>query len=162
MRSFSSVRETVTSCFAFRAEPMAANRWELSGAIVCSSSSFRVRIKAVFSSDKEVKRTAKECNVTADRFTAGKTGNGLVDNCLENGSGKVFLGCTVVDQRLDICLCEIHRSVLRWDKAPCNVLAYSFSPVASVWSRDAIWSMKEPVPPAQIPFIRCSTLPPSK
>ena len=55
---------------------------------------------------KEVKRAAQECNVSADRFTAGKTGDGLVDNCLENGSGKVFLGCSVVDQRLDICLCE--------------------------------------------------------
>ena len=32
---------------------------------------------------KEVKRPAKEGNVSADRFTAGKTRNGLVDNCLE-------------------------------------------------------------------------------
>ncbi len=55
---------------------------------------------------KEVKRPAKESNVSADRFTAGKTGNGLVDNCLENGGRKVFLGCSVVDQRLDICFCE--------------------------------------------------------
>ena len=55
---------------------------------------------------KEVKRPAKEGNMSADRFTAGKTGDGLVDNCLENGSGKIFLGCSVVDQRLDICLCE--------------------------------------------------------
>ncbi len=41
-------------------------------------------------------------------------------------------------------------------------LAYSFRPAASVCSSDAIWSMKEPVPPAQMPFMRCSTLPPSK
>ena len=54
---------------------------------------------------KEVKRPAKEGNVSADRFTAGKTRNGLVDNCLENGSGKILFCCTVVDERLDIgCL----------------------------------------------------------
>ena len=38
----------------------------------------------------------------------------------------------------------------------------SLRPEASVWIREAIWSIKEPVPPAQIPFIRCSTFPPSK
>ena len=55
---------------------------------------------------KEVKRPAKEGNVSADRFTAGKTGNGLVDNCLENGGRKVFLSCSVVDQWLDICFAK--------------------------------------------------------
>ena len=35
---------------------------------------------------KEVKRTSQECNMSADRFTAGKTGDGLVYNCLENRS----------------------------------------------------------------------------
>ena len=30
------------------------------------------------------------------------------------------------------------------------------SPEASVWSSVAIWSMNAPVPPAQVPFIRCS------
>ena len=35
-------------------------------------------------------------------------------------------------------------------------LASSFRPEASVWSREAIWSMKAPVPPAQVPFMRCS------
>ncbi len=30
------------------------------------------------------------------------------------------------------------------------------SPVASVLRRDAIWSMNAPVPPAQVPFMRCS------
>ena len=32
-------------------------------------------------------------------------------------------------------------------------LANSFNPVASVLSRAAIWSIKAPVPPAQLPFI---------
>ena len=40
--------------------------------------------------------------MTADRFTAGKTGDRLVDNRLENRGGKIFLCSTVVDQRLDI------------------------------------------------------------
>ena len=41
-------------------------------------------------------------------------------------------------------------------------LANSLSPPASVCKRLAIWSIKEPVPPAHIPFIRSSALPPSK
>ena len=44
--------------------------------------------------------------MTADRLTAGKTGNGLVDHRLENGSSKVFLCGTIVDQRLDIGFCK--------------------------------------------------------
>ena len=51
-----------------------------------------------------MQRAAKEGNVAADWFTAGKTGNGLVDDCLENRSRQVFFGSTVIDQRLDICL----------------------------------------------------------
>ena len=35
---------------------------------------------------QEVKRTTQECNMSTDRFTTGKTGNCLVDNCLENRS----------------------------------------------------------------------------
>ena len=34
--------------------------------------------------------------------------------------------------------------------------ASALSPGASVESSEAIWSMKEPVPPAQTPFMRCS------
>ena len=30
------------------------------------------------------------------------------------------------------------------------------SPAASVWINEAIWSIKAPVPPAQLPFIRTS------
>ena len=40
--------------------------------------------------------------MTADRFSAGKSADGLIDNCLENRSRQVFFGSTVVDQRLDI------------------------------------------------------------
>ena len=34
--------------------------------------------------------------------------------------------------------------------------ASSLRPLASVCSRVAIWSMNAPVPPAQVPFMRCS------
>ena len=53
---------------------------------------------------QKVKGTAEKCNMTANRLAAGKTGNGLVYNCLENGSGKILLGGTIVDQRLDVSL----------------------------------------------------------
>ena len=36
---------------------------------------------------EEVKRTAEECNIAADRLAACQTADGLVDNRLENGGG---------------------------------------------------------------------------
>ena len=44
--------------------------------------------------------------MSADGLTAGKTADGLVDNCLENGSSQVFFGRAVIDQRLDIRFCK--------------------------------------------------------
>ena len=34
--------------------------------------------------------------------------------------------------------------------------ASSFNPCVSVFNNDAIWSRNAPVPPAHVPFIRCS------
>ena len=53
---------------------------------------------------EEMKRTAEEGNMAADRFTAGKAADRLVDHRLENGGGQIFSGSTLVDQRLDIRL----------------------------------------------------------
>ena len=36
------------------------------------------------------------------------------------------------------------------------LFASSLRPPASVFRSEAIWSMKAPVPPAQVPFMRCS------
>ena len=49
-----------------------------------------------------MQRTTKKCDMTADRFSAGQSTDGLVDNCLENRSRQVFFGSTIVDQRLDV------------------------------------------------------------
>ena len=51
-----------------------------------------------------MKRSAEKCNVTFDRLTTGKAADGLVDNCLENGGGKVVRGGAFIDQRLDVRL----------------------------------------------------------
>ena len=40
---------------------------------------------------EEVKRPSEKCHVAADRFSAGKTADRLVDHCLKDGRGKVFL-----------------------------------------------------------------------
>ena len=40
--------------------------------------------------------------MSADRFTAGKSTDRLVDNRLEDGCRKILAGCTFIDQRLDI------------------------------------------------------------
>ena len=44
--------------------------------------------------------------MAADRFSAGKAGDRLVDDSLENGCCKVFPCCALVDQRLNIGLCK--------------------------------------------------------
>ena len=55
---------------------------------------------------EEVQRTAEEADVSPDRLTAGKTGDGLITDGLEDRRGEVLLCRTLVDQRLDISLCE--------------------------------------------------------
>ncbi len=50
---YSSMETTASSCFAFIAEPMAANRWEFSGAMISSSVSFSVRMNALRSSGRK-------------------------------------------------------------------------------------------------------------
>ena len=51
---------------------------------------------------QKVQRTAEKRNMAPDRFAAGQTGDGLDNDCLEDGSGQVFPGGTFIDQRLDI------------------------------------------------------------
>ena len=80
-----------------------------------------------------MERSAEESDVAADRLAAGKSADGLVDYCLEDRSRQILLSGALVDQGLNVGL-----------------------------GKNAIWSMKEPVPPAQIPFMRCSTFPFSK
>ena len=53
-----------------------------------------------------MQRAAEKRNVTADRLSAGKTADGLVDNRLENGCGQIFLCRALIDQRLDIRFCK--------------------------------------------------------
>ena len=53
---------------------------------------------------QKVQRSAEERDVAADRLAAGKARDGLVDDCLKDGGGKVRLGRPLVDERLDIRL----------------------------------------------------------
>ena len=55
---------------------------------------------------EEVQRTAEEGNMAADRFAAGKTGDGLVYHCLKNRYRQIFLGRALIDQRLNVRLCK--------------------------------------------------------
>ena len=79
---------------------------------------------------KEMQRTAKECYMTTDRFTAGKTGNRLVYNCLENRCRQVFLRCALVDQRLDIRLCKY--TAAGSDRIKCFVIFCIFIQTGSI------------------------------
>ena len=51
---------------------------------------------------EEVQRASEERDVSADRFAAGQSRDGLVADRLENGRREVFPGRAVVDQRLDV------------------------------------------------------------
>ena len=51
-----------------------------------------------------MERTAQKGYMSPDRLAAGQTTDGLIYHCLENGGSQIFLGSTVIDQRLDICL----------------------------------------------------------
>ena len=53
-----------------------------------------------------MERTSEKCNVTADWLAAGKTADGLVDNCLKNRGGEVFFCGSFVDERLDVSFCK--------------------------------------------------------
>ena len=55
---------------------------------------------------EEMKRSSEKGNVSADRFAAGESADSLIHNGLENGRRKVFLGSSVVDQRLNVGLGE--------------------------------------------------------
>ena len=41
--------------------------------------------------------------MSPNRFTTGKTADGLIYHCLENGSSQVLFRSSVIDQGLDIC-----------------------------------------------------------
>ncbi len=60
--------------------------------------------KCFFQFRQEMKRATKKGYVPANWFAAGKTTDGLIHNCLENGCRQGLLACTFVDQWLDICL----------------------------------------------------------
>ena len=53
---------------------------------------------------EEMERSAQERHMSADRFAAGQSADGLVDHRLEDGCRQVFFGRAVVDQRLDVGL----------------------------------------------------------
>ena len=109
---------------------------------------------------QEVQGAAQKCHMSPDGFSAGQSADGLVDHSLEDGGGQIFPGGTFIDQRLDVRLGK--HAAAGSDGVESLVILCVLVETGGVWRRDAIWSMKEPVPPAQTPFMRCSMLPPSK
>ena len=71
---------------------------------------FRIKLqrpdKSGLKLGKEVKWTAEKSNVSANRLSAGKTGDRLVDNGLEDGGRQILFRGAVVDQRLNIGFCK--------------------------------------------------------
>ena len=61
-----------------------------------------------------MQRTSKECNISADRLSAGKPRNSLGYHCLENGSRNIFSTSPLVDERLNVCLCKNTAASSNW------------------------------------------------
>ena len=53
---------------------------------------------------EKMERASQESDVAADRLSAGKSADGLVDHCLEDRSRQVLFGGALVDQGLDVGL----------------------------------------------------------
>ena len=54
----------------------------------------------------EIERTAEEHDAAFDLSTLCETGDGLVDDRLIDAGGNVGFGCTLIEQGLDVGLCE--------------------------------------------------------
>jgi len=52
--------------------------------------------------------------MSADRFTTGKSTDRLIDNRLENRGRQIFASCTLIDERLDICLGKYTTARCNW------------------------------------------------
>ena len=96
--------------------------------------------------------------MAADGLAAGKARNGLVDDRLEDRGGEVGLRRALVDEGLNVRLGE--HAAARGDGVDLLIVrGLAVETEASVCSRAAIWSINEPVPPAQTPFMRSSSPP---
>ena len=62
--------------------------------------------EAILETLKEKQRAAEEKDITSDLASLRQTTQSLVNNRLENGSRNIFLASTLVEQRLNIGLCE--------------------------------------------------------
>ena len=66
----------------------------------------RIKLAPIVSSAKSAmvicKMWDRKCHIAPDWFTTGKTADGLIHNSLENGCCQVRLGCTFVDQGLNV------------------------------------------------------------
>ena len=77
-----------------------------------------------------------------------------LDHGLEDGGGHVLGRAPSLSSGWTSDLAK-RRSGWRWGWI-AGALGPLVQAMASVLSRVAIWSMKAPVPPAQVPFMRCS------
>ena len=55
---------------------------------------------------QKIKRTSQKRDVSTDRFSAGQSGNGLIDDGLENRGCHIFPMCAFIQKRLNIRFSE--------------------------------------------------------
>ena len=95
-----------------------------------------------------MQRTTEKCHMSADRFTTGKSTDRLIDNRLENRGRQIFASCTLIDERLDICLpANTPRQRVQWDRLLYNFWHIHFIRKHRSGSGMPSDTMNEPVPP---------------
>ena len=138
-----------------KAAPFATRRWASSGIIVSSGVNFKVSINLCLSSDKYVKGPPKKAILPligrphANPDIVWFTTAWKIDAAISSFAAPSFIkGCISVFAKTP------HLEAIGY--IVVYFFAYSFNPLGSVCNNEAIWSINAPVPPAQVPFIRCS------
>ncbi len=110
---------------------------------------------------QEVQGAAQKDDLALQLPALGQTGDGLVHHRLEDGRRHILLPAALVQDGLDVALGE--HAAAAGDGVDLFVLQRQLVQLIAVtFINVAIWSMKAPVPPAQLPFMRSSRAPPKK
>ena len=144
------------SSFASKHAPLATNKCASSGTIVCSGVKCNVSTNLFLNSGKYVNGPPKNATFPliglpqANPDIVWFTTACKIDTAISSFAAPSFNnGCTSVfanTPHLDAI------GYIVW-----YPFASSFNPAVFVFNNDAIWSKNAPVPPAHVPFIRCST-----
>ena len=139
---------------------MATYSWAFSGKIILSSLSFNTLANCFLNSDKKYKGPPRNATFPSIFLPQDNTLTVWTTTALKILIAiSALLAPSFIRGCMSVFANTPHLDAIGY--TTLKSLANSLRPLASVFKRDAIWSIKAPVPPAQIPFILWS-IPPDK